>query len=313
MPTPATYGASDPLTISGLSLNSGGVTGYGGEAIHKVAYVGNASGNSSYGSLSASLIAQAAMHLISYFPSYPYTDPTIIAGDGSLSATEAMYVSEEAVHMSVPQIPALPAGVTAITPVPGNDPTVSIAQNVQGLPGGTAVVPVSIAPANGVRAIDLVFTYDASRLQLSDGDVKLAGLAAKGWSLGVNVENGVVYVAASSPTALMGTSGTILDFNFHALVQAAAGAAKIGDQCAARRRFERGALPLSVVNGSVAVAAMQPALPVKAAAIDSVLAQPAYAAASAVAVTNPWLDLSENLPRPQSVASIDALMAAYPG
>ena len=227
VPAAATYGAMDPVTITNLSLNSGGVTAYAGEAIHKVAYVGNASGNGAYGSLSASLIAQDVAHAISDFPSYPACDPTIIAGDGAVSVGEAIAVSQETVHLTVPSIPALPSGVVPITPVPGNDPLVSIAQNVQALPGGTAVVPVSIAGPAGVEAINLVFSYDTSRLQLSDSGVTLAGPTAKGWSLAVNVENGVAYVSAFSSTPLPACNGTFLDLDFQVPAKAPAGSANV--------------------------------------------------------------------------------------
>ena len=86
-----------------------------------MAYLGNATGNRSYGSLDASYIAQAAVHLMSFFPAYPDCDPAIIAGDGPLGVNDAIAVAEKSVYLTTglaANIPALPLGVSASTPNP---------------------------------------------------------------------------------------------------------------------------------------------------------------------------------------------------
>ena len=196
---------------------------------------------------------------------------------------------------------------------PGNDPLVSIARSVSGAPGGTAVVPVSIAGPAGVKAIDLTFTYDTSRLQLTDSDVKLAGLTAKGWALTANVKNGVAYVAAYSTTPLPASlvASNFLDLDFQVLAKAPAGAAKIALSASKGGGLNEGQMPMTVASGSVVVAQ-----PVKtntsAAAIDAVLAQTSgSAAASAASALESWLDAIKKSQSQQTVNSIDAVMAAY--
>ena len=290
-----------PVDNPRVSLYSGsGLTGTAvpadAAAIHKVAYLGNASGNSSYGSLSASYIAQEIPHLISYFPAYPFTDPTIIAGDGAISSNNAVAVSQEAVHETVSSIPAfwtLPVAVSPITPVPGNDPLVRIAQNVSAARGGTTIVPVSITGPAGVRAIDLTFTYDTSRLQLTDSDVKLAGLTSKGWDLSVNVENGVAYVSAFSTTPLPASfsGSTFLDLNFQVPAKAPAGTAKIAVSASKGGGLNEGAMPMTIDNGSVVVASTAR---ITAAAADAVLGQTSGPAVSAASLVESWLEATKS-------------------
>ena len=106
------YGASQLLKLTNVRVNEGNIAAVADEAIEKVAYFGDATGDGSLSGLDASMISRNVVHLDDGFTAYPLTDPRIIAdvtGDGTLSGLDASYVSQVVVHLTVPTIPAVPA------------------------------------------------------------------------------------------------------------------------------------------------------------------------------------------------------------
>ncbi|MCH7689265.1 MAG: hypothetical protein IH899_21760, partial [Planctomycetes bacterium] len=107
----AVYGNAQILEITGLRLNEGQFPARADNALHQVAYFGDATGNESYSALDASLVARVAVGLDSGFDNFPLTDPVLIAdvtGNGSLSALDASFISRKAVGLPQPEIPDIP-------------------------------------------------------------------------------------------------------------------------------------------------------------------------------------------------------------
>jgi hypothetical protein len=113
-PTP--YRAKDLLHLSNIAINGGAVAAVGGDALHLVAYVGDANGDGTYSSGDAALITRAGLQLDSGFASYPLVDPVIVAdtdGSGYIPADAALQVNEAGVGHPTRNLPmpAIPAGV----------------------------------------------------------------------------------------------------------------------------------------------------------------------------------------------------------
>src|SRR6202040_1523332 len=73
------YKGNDLLTLSGISVNGGGLPAGGEKELHRVSYVGAADGTSPYPSNDAVLITRVALQADSGFTAYPLTDPVIVA------------------------------------------------------------------------------------------------------------------------------------------------------------------------------------------------------------------------------------------
>jgi uncharacterized delta-60 repeat protein len=222
VPGTATYGSGTALQISNVVINGGvgGLTGVGNQAVQKVALLGDASGTERYSGFDASLIANVVVNNETGFDAYPLIDPVIIAnvtGTGSLSGQDASDVAQESVHINVPQIPAIPAGITPVVgPVVGLDPTISIPQNISGTVGGSVNVPVSISDATGVQAFNLALDFNTVEL-VGTNTVSLGGVEGTGWTVISNSDNtnGVTYIVAyTSGSALAGGSGTIANVDY---------------------------------------------------------------------------------------------------
>ena len=112
--SPMPYRASDLLHLSSVMLNHGALPVTTSDALHLVAYVGDADGNGAYSSGDAVLITRVALQADSGFTAYPLVDPTIVAdtdGSGFIPADAALQVSEAGVgiptsHLSNPPIPS---------------------------------------------------------------------------------------------------------------------------------------------------------------------------------------------------------------
>ena len=111
VPDTATYGKSGIVQLESVNLNSGKIAAVGDTAIEQVAYLGDASGNSSYSGLDASLIARFSVGSDSGFDAYRAIDPLLIGdinSDGSISALDASLVARQAKIGSIELIPDLP-------------------------------------------------------------------------------------------------------------------------------------------------------------------------------------------------------------
>ena len=317
VPSAATYGASDLLQITGLTLNGVAITGIADRAIHKVAYLGDAEGTRIYTAADASLITRVAAAADTGFDAYPLTDPVIIAdvaGRGVVLAADASLVSQAAAGLTVPGIPALPADNRPVRPNPGADPVVKVA-TVAAAAGENVDVPVTIAGPAGVDSFDLAFTYDAAQLSLTPSDVRLAGLTASGWGLAVNVDaqDGVVLVSGYGSQPLPGGEGKILDLLFGVAAAGPAETIPIGVFGLPGSGLNAGAMPLTPIGGAIQIGPAGGSTSRSVAAHDAALALSAAALSRDQALIAEWLSAQQPEHKKISTAgaakSIDLLLS----
>jgi uncharacterized repeat protein (TIGR03803 family) len=115
--SPVPYKAQDLLHLSNVLLNNGSISVVDtSDAVHLVAYVGDADGNGSYSSNDALLITRVNLQADSGFAAYPRVDPVIVAdtdGSGFIPADAALQVNEAGVGVPTANLanPPIPAGV----------------------------------------------------------------------------------------------------------------------------------------------------------------------------------------------------------
>jgi hypothetical protein len=119
-PTP--YKAEDLLHLTGVTLNGGTIPVATSDALHLVAYVGDADGNGSYNNNDAVVITRALLNTDTGSTAYPIVDPVIVAdtdGVGFIPADAALQANEAGVSFPTLNlsIPPVPAGVHFI-PIP---------------------------------------------------------------------------------------------------------------------------------------------------------------------------------------------------
>jgi probable HAF family extracellular repeat protein/predicted outer membrane repeat protein len=259
VPSTATYRTGERLVLESVQLNEGAIAVRGDQAVHKIAYLGDATGNRTLSALDAALIARVGVQLDSGFDAYPMTDPVIItdaSGNGSITSLDASYVLAKSINLPQPEIPDLPANLPA--PANGPDPIVSLPASVSVAPGGFIDVPISINPANGVEAFNLQFTFDAARFDVQSVDLSAGTVltsAASSWTLAAAPTAGVLTIGGYAITPLVSGSGAFLIVRLHAKSDAPGGssAITIGGE------LNEGGLTLTPVNGSVNVTPAGPA------------------------------------------------------
>ena len=74
----APYGASEVVSVSNVVVNEGGIAAQGDEAIHKVALLGDVTGDGLVRSNDAQLISLISVGTDAAFNAYPLTDPRIV-------------------------------------------------------------------------------------------------------------------------------------------------------------------------------------------------------------------------------------------
>ena len=257
VPETTPYYAAHALRFTDVEVNESPVRG--DTAVHKVAYFGDADGNRRIQSLDASLVSRIAVLLDSGFDNYRLTDPRIVAdatGDGRVTSMDAAYIAQKAVLLPRPEIPDLPSPLPPLVPG-GIDPVVSVPQGIVAQPGSVVHMPVNIdGPGEaGLQSFDLQFTYDTRLLDLTNADVKLAGLTSKGWTMLVNADDahGVVYVSAFAANPMTECVGSILDLAFRVPV-GVSGRSVIGVAPSPNGGgLNGGELVLTTVDGSIVI------------------------------------------------------------
>ena len=116
VPAGAPYKAEDSILVSGAVLNGGAIPALGDDALHLVAYVGDADGNGAYSSRDAMLIRRVLLQTDSGFAAYPTIDPVIVAdtdGSGFIPSDAPLQVNEAGVGLPTANlpIPPVPLGV----------------------------------------------------------------------------------------------------------------------------------------------------------------------------------------------------------
>jgi uncharacterized repeat protein (TIGR03803 family) len=232
---PVSYKAKDLLHLSNVSLtstNGGTVPIVTSDALHLVAYVGDADGNGSYSSNDAVLITRAALQIDSGFTAYPLVDPAIVAdtdGSGFIPADAALQANEAGVNFPAPNLPSppIPAGVYFRAIANNVDPTLSIPGNLLTGADGIVTVPVNVDDPHPEGSTGLVeghvaLTYDPRQFTISAADVHLGSVLAVGssWSVTPTIDQatGELAIAFSSDTPIIGTAGgSLLTIDFHAV------------------------------------------------------------------------------------------------
>jgi hypothetical protein len=163
-PTP--YRAKDLMHLSGVLLNGGAVPVVTGDAVHLVAYVGDADGNGAYTSNDAVLITRVTLQTDTGFAAYPLVDPVIVAdtdGAGFIPADAPYQVNEAAIGYPTATLtnPPVPPGVV-FQPVADRVVRAQrISHNLQVVP--TAHVPASMV-APGLLLTGLLLPLETTPL-----------------------------------------------------------------------------------------------------------------------------------------------------
>jgi hypothetical protein len=258
----SSYGASSLLKVVNPLVNGAAIPI--SDALEKVVYFGDVSGDGRVNAADASLVARNRVHLDSGFSAYALTDPRIIGnvtGNGTLASSDASLIAQVGVHLPVAKIPAIPTHGTLTAA--GVDPTVGIPLGIAATAGQTVNVPVSITDnAAGVASADFVIDYNPDLLTLTNSGVTLAAaLSNSGWSLITNVDNadGVAYVSLFATSALPAGTPQLLNLAFTVAGNAPSGTTAVSiDPAGIDLNDASGnVMALAISNGSVNIAASQ--------------------------------------------------------
>jgi autotransporter-associated beta strand protein len=223
------YRAKDLLHLSAIAINGGAIPSVGSDALHVVAYAGDADGSGSYSTADSVLITRASLQTDTGFAAYPLVDPVIVAdtdGAGFIPADAALQASEAAVGLPTANlpIPPIPSGVNT-TPISNNvDPAVRLPATLQISSDGTVVVPVNIddahpAGSTGLIAGHLALRYDPRLFTVSAADVHPGSLLeGSGWRIAPTIDEatGQIGIALSSDTPVTSTNdGSLVIIDFH--------------------------------------------------------------------------------------------------
>jgi uncharacterized repeat protein (TIGR03803 family) len=229
-PTP--YKAKDLLHLTGVALNGGTILVTTSDALHLVAYVGDANGDGAYSSDDAVKVTRAALQLDSGIAAYPLVDPVIVAdtdGAGYVPPDAALQVNEAGVNFPTANLPSppLPAGVV-FQPIGNNvDPTLGLElrdQSSEQSKGGIVTAAVNLddadpAGSTGLLRGHLALSYDPRQFTVSASDVHLGSLlAGGGWSVTPTIDpaTGQIGIALSSDTPIQSAiGGSLVTIDFH--------------------------------------------------------------------------------------------------
>jgi hypothetical protein len=247
----ANYKAKELLSLGGIVINNGAVTGaVGGSSVHVNAYLGDVTGNGTIDGLDLATAINVAQGKDTGFAAYPLLDPAIVgdpALDFSVDAGDVSDLAAFAAHVPTPVIPALPAGLT-ITPV-GADPTLSLGavlrqgEGENGRQGDSPLRPLSPCPAlsimvpvlldnphplgsTGMTEAILALSYDPKVLTVATSDITLGSIPGLngGWRLLSTIDpvTGRIGIQLYGTTSLTDTQGgSLVEITFHALPGAA--------------------------------------------------------------------------------------------
>jgi hypothetical protein len=211
VPASAGYRSKQVLDISNIVLNSGALPARDDDALHVVAYFGDASGNGAYSAQDASLISRLAVGLDGGLQLYRLLDPVVIAditGNGAVSAADTSLILQVAVGISTPEVPLLPFPAFTVT-AGGPDPKLSIPTDLVARAGERLQIPIRIESVvdltgSGLASADLVVEYDAAALEITS--VVLGNLltsTAGGWTIAARIDpmagRVVIAVAGTKP------------------------------------------------------------------------------------------------------------------
>jgi hypothetical protein len=228
VPSAALYRAKDLLHFSSVSLEAGGssVASIGTDALHLVAFLGNASGSGAITSADVLDVARVVAGADTGFAAYQLTDPDIVAdllGDGAVDGPDGATIGRYVNGATVPQMPTYPG--SPANKLSGADPMVSIPSTLSLGADGTVTVPVNIddpAPAGGTGMVQatLALRYDPAVFSVSTSDIRLGSVPASGsgWTLDSTVDAaaGQIGVTIWSATPVTSSAaGSLVTIVFH--------------------------------------------------------------------------------------------------
>jgi autotransporter-associated beta strand protein len=223
------YKGKDLLTLSSISINGGGVPAVGVNAVHLVAYVGDADGNGSYSSGDAVLITRAVLQNDSGFAAYPLVDPVIVAdtdGSGFIPADAAFQVSEVSNHILATTLVQPPSPPVDTTPIGNNvDPTLSLASTVS---ASRVTVSVNLddahpAGSTGLIRATLALKYDPGQFTVSAADIHAGALMVGGnWTVRSTIDpaTGQIGISLACDTPIASSvASSLVTIDFHPVGQ----------------------------------------------------------------------------------------------
>ena len=241
VPTTATYGAKEILHISSLTVFDDStvpqpLSAVGQDAIHVAAYLGDTSGDGAYTTQDVTLEQRQIGLINSGFGFFKMTDPVLIgdpALNGQIEANDTTLIQRVIGQISVPNIPALPTGLTA-PPSGGPDPALFI-PNESGKPGAVVTVPVRVTvtePAGiTVSSFQVAIAYDSSKFTVSPSAQIGSTFAALGTPFVTFPAPGEIIVqgssAAGTATIPFNTTADLFDLSFTVLAGASNGTSVI--------------------------------------------------------------------------------------
>jgi hypothetical protein len=210
----APYGSKHVLDLE-ATVNGGAVPVAADDALHVVAYLGDATGNGGYSALDAQRVLRIAVGRDRGLAAFPLVDPALIAdvtGNGEVSALDATRLLQETVGLERPEIPPLP-GLVAPIFVEGPDPTVKLPAQIRGRRGDTVTVPLTIDDAAGVQSVEVELRYPTAVLE--SPRVRTGSLTANG-VLAVNVQprDGSIRIALALVEPLPAGPGSLIEIDF---------------------------------------------------------------------------------------------------
>jgi hypothetical protein len=229
VPVDAPYADNEVVRLEAVKVN--GVNSRGDFAVHKAAYLGDVDANGSYDSNDAALLSRVVVGFDSGFHQHDWTDPVIVAdtdGDGVLTGQDTSDIFSQFFLISLPNVPAVPTGVTIAPRTAGYDPSLSIDANIEATAGQRVRVPVMLdtLEASGVYSASFEVLYDPNVLDLSNFDVQSGEFwgASAGWTLGAQViAPGRVRIGAFNAQSSTLGSGDIAMLDFMVKPNAPAG------------------------------------------------------------------------------------------
>jgi hypothetical protein len=282
-PTP--YKAKNLIHLSAVTLNNGAVPSTTSDALHLLAYVGDADGNGAYSSADAVLVTRVGLQTDAGFAAYPLVDPVIVAdtdGSGFIAADSPLQINEAGVNIPPANLtnPAVPSGVH-FQAIPNNvDPAVSLPAHLQVDADGTLSVPVNLDDADPTGSTGLIqghlaLTYDPKLFTVSAAGVHPGSLlAGSGWSFvpSIDSQTGQIAIALSSTTAItQPLAGSLVVIDFHQIAASASPASielvptvNLGQQVVATELEDaQGTFTLTLMPTAVVTLAALPAAPLR--------------------------------------------------
>jgi uncharacterized delta-60 repeat protein len=234
VPATAPYTAKQAIRVRNVSVTGGPGAGIGDDAVEVAAFLGDADASRTYSSQDAFLLLRLSAGAVKGLPAYRLLDPVLVGdllGTGSVNAQDASLILQVGAGITVPAVPALPAGVTPPPPT-GADPRLYLVGGTA-RPGQTvtAELRVDVTDPAGVSLAsgDYAIRFDPARVQVSN---VRTGSVLPGFVTVANVDNrtGTIRIGQVSfnPLALpAGADGAVVLFDVTVLPDARPGVSRL--------------------------------------------------------------------------------------